>query len=483
MSTRRRAPAGLAARWSAGLAAGLSATLVVAGCSTPDPQSAPSTPSGSATATSGGTDGSAPEPGPASSPASTPDLPAVSADVAADLQALLDDRAAAIRGRDRTAFLGGLARSASLRTTEGGYYDNLAQLPLADFSYRLVPATLVRTGRAYWGVVEVTMRLDPYDARATRAVDRFRFVPAGSRSDSYRIASTTDRDWERDNAGVQQPWDTEPVTVREGAGVLGVFDSASTRQADGVVASVERGLADVAPRVPYTEWGSRAVVYALSDPTFLDGFDDVPGGDPEALDGVAFSVTAADDEALASTRFALSPSLLPRAAASRPDAALDRLVRHELVHVAVGVHDDDAPVWLSEGLAEWVSWQAVAPERRRVPSAALAAVRRGVETMPTDAEFNDADADVHYALAWWVCEWLVRTFGAVAPWKVLDAIAQRPDDDPRKVVRDLLSISVDQLAARGAKLMRETYASPSGTSDPARPSGSATPSDDVTIYD
>ena len=283
------------------------------------------------------------------------------------------------------------------------------------------------------------------------------------------MGSTTDRAWEAEHAGLQQPWDTEPVTVREGAGVLGVFDSADERESRGVVRSTQRGIADVSARVPFTEWGSQAVVYALSDPRFLDGFDDLPGGDPEALDGLAFTVPAGDD-ATASTRFALSPSLLRRAGARRPDADLDRLVRHELVHVAVGQHDDGAPLWLSEGIAEWVSWQAASPQDRRVPAEALAAVRRGVRSMPGDGSFNDDDATTHYALSWWVCEWLVQTYGPDAPWTVLEAFERRAGDDPRRVVRDLLEISVDQLARRGAALMRTTYAA----SATPRPSAGAT---------
>lgn len=445
--------------------------LLLTACSSPDPTAEPAG-GPSSTPTVAPTDGAGPSlsPGAAETP-SVPALPAVPADVVGRLQRTLDSRAAAVLAGDRDAFLAGLAPRDSLRTTEGGYFDNLAQLPISTFSYRLEPASLVRTGDAYWGVVEVALQLTPYDALPALRLDRFRFVRAG---DSFRVSSTTDREWEAANAGVQQPWDALPVTVRQGAGVLGVFDSATTRQADGVVASVERGLADVSARVPFDEWGAQAVVYVLADPRFLDGFDDLPGGDPEALDGVAFSVPAVDDQ-VAATRFALSPSLLPRAGARRPDAALDRLVRHELVHVAVAERDDSVPVWLSEGVAEWVSWQAVAPEDRRVPSAALAAARRGIEVMPSDESFNDQDAAIHYALAWWVCEWLVQTYGSQAPWTVLEAFEQRPDDNPRKVVRDLLDISLDQLAQRGARLMRTTYAAPVAPSAPVSPTAPATP--------
>ncbi|MCW2816927.1 MAG: hypothetical protein JWN84_4382 [Nocardioides sp.] len=457
MSTRPRA---------ALVATTVALSLAVGGCAGEGPRS--SSPDAAPAPPPSGT----PEPGGAVGTPAPPALPQVSADLAGDLQAVLDARSAAVREADRDAFLAGLVRSPDLRTTEGGYFANITQLPLAAYSSRLVPESLVRSRDAYWGVVELKLQLTPYDVVPVRSVDRYRFSPTAR--GGFRISSTTDREWEAANLGVQQPWDTEPVLVREGAGVLGVFDSADRREAAGIVASVERGIADVAARVPFTEWGSRAVVYALSDPRFLDSFEDLPGGDPEALDGVAFTVPAGtDDTTIASTRFALSPDLLPVAAARRVDPDLDRLVRHELVHVAVGERDDEVPLWLSEGLAEWVSVQALPPEDRVVPEEALRAARRGIRSMPADDSFNDDDAEVHYALAWWVCEWLTRTYGPDAPWTVLEAFTLRPGDQPRAVVRDLLGFSVDALARRGADLMATTYAEP--TTAPTTPAPSVTP--------
>ena len=82
--------------------------------------------------------------------------------------------------------------------------------------------------------------------------------------------------------------------MRSGTGVLGIFDSGSERYAGGVVADVGTGIADVSAQVPY-EWEGRVVVYALSDPTFLAGLEDVPGDDPLDLDAVAFPVPAGPD--------------------------------------------------------------------------------------------------------------------------------------------------------------------------------------------
>ena len=386
--------------------------------------------------------------------------------IARVLQGVLDERTSALTTRDPSRLVAGLVPDPDLRRMQTGYLDNLARLPLTRYDLTLLPASLVRTGNGYWGVVEVAMQLGPYDALPVTTLDRFRFAPSQG---GFRIASTTDAAWEAANLGVQEPWDTEPIETLEGSGVLGVFDAGSVRRAPDVVGSVERGLADVGARVPY-DWSRAVALYALSDPRFLDGFADVPGGDVAALDAVAFTVAAGrDDDTVASTRFALSPATLTGLRAG-PDARLDRLVRHELAHVAIGPHDDQAPVWLSEGLAEWVSVQALAPEERLVPEPALAAAEAGTLRLPDDADFNDDDAETHYALAWWVCEWLAQTYGEQGPWTLLDEFASRSDVDDKAVVREVLDLSLGELAERGAALMAATYAPP--VTEPADPTES-----------
>jgi hypothetical protein len=371
---------------------------------------------------------------------SDPDEPAAPAaaaapDVVPALDRALEARARAVRRADADGFARLVGGTRAFREREGTWFGNLTQLPIARLSYRPAPGSLVREGDAYRVTVTESLQLERYDAAPVTSEGRYRFAPAPRHPGRYRLTGLTGAD--------PQPWDTGPVVVREGDGVLGVFDPDSVDRAPDLIASVEDGIATVAAEVPY-DWSRTVVVYALTDPAFLDGLEDVPGDDPGDLDAVAFS--AGDG-----TRFVINPRVV-----DRPGPERDRLVRHELVHVAVGTHDDGAPVWLSEGLAEYVSVRPLAPEDRRIPEAAVAAAESGVDDLPDDATFNGEDSEAHYGLAWWAVEYLADAYGEEAPWQLLDAMAA-PGADPDSVLHDQFATSSHELARQADRLIVALY--------------------------
>jgi hypothetical protein len=217
------------------------------------------------------------------------------------------------------------------------------------------------------------------------------------------------------------------------------------------------------------------VVYALSDPGFLTGLDGLPGDDPEALDGVAFPVLSTPEGGpLAATRFVLNPRML-----GEPGPDRDRLIRHELTHVAIGERDDGAPVWLSEGLAEYVSVQPLDPADRHIAGAAIAAAESGVRDLPADDTFNDGSSEANYGLSWWACEYVARSYGASLLWTLLDLLDQ-PDsteDEQDAVLQEMLGIGRHELARRAARLLVVTFdpgslAPPEPVETPASPESS-----------
>jgi hypothetical protein len=378
------------------------------------------------------------------------------------LNRALAERADAVHADDRVEFLSGVdgSEKAFAREQET-YFDNLQQLPVGEFGYALDPSSLTREGRDYWAVVDVTLELDGYDEIPVVTMDRYRFT---HHRGGYVISAVTDKDWEREHEVRPQPWDEGPVAVRYGSGMLGIFDPGSVQYAGGLVADVESGIAEVSAQVPY-DWERRVVVYALSDPTFLAGLEDVPGDDPLALDAVVFPVRAAPDrKETADTRFLLNPRMLD---ANGPARA--RLIRHELTHVAVGSRADGVPTWVSEGIAEYVSVRPLAPEDRVLSRAALAAAEDGLTDLPADDVFNGASSGASYGIAWWVCEYLAETYDEEMLWFLLESM--RGDADPEEVLRTVLEMEPEQLARKAGRLMLQTYepASSEGGSPSASP--------------
>lgn len=409
---------------------------------------------------------------PGASPDASADAPALSGlpvarDVGRAFTRVLDQRAVALAGGDRDRFTRGLdPRDAGFVADQLGYFDNVARLPVERLGYELDKASLVRSPTGYSGVVRVTFQLAGFDALPSVTLHRFRFTHgAGER---YRVSSVYDQEWETANDVQRQPWETTAIRVGHGPGVLGIFDRGTAPSAGPLLRSMVTAVSDVAARVPYG-WDRTVVFYALSDLTFMASLDNLPGDDPDALDGIAFTVPAGPgDERVVATRVAFNPSVF-----GVPGAERDRLVRHELTHVAVGDHDDFAPTWLSEGLAEWTSVQADAPQDRKVSDRALAEAEAGVETMPVTETFNDTESDLHYAVAWWACEYLAATYGPSAPWLVLDAFSSAGLDE-RETIEAMLSMSVDALARRGTKLMVTTY-DPVSLGLPTEPPTDVTP--------
>lgn len=415
---------------------------------------------------SGTPDGSVPQAAPSGSVAPSEIAVPVPPDLLAEFRGLLTRRADAVRRGDRAVFERGVAQGRpAFLAEQRTYFDNLTQLPIGELAYAVDRGSLLRVGDDYWVAVDVVLQLEGFDAVPVTMRDRYRFSPSRRDPEAFVLSSVTDPAWEELTDTRPQPWDLGPIEVVRGVGVLGIFDSTSRDSSAGLVASVERGIADVAAQVPY-DWDRSVVLYALSDPAFLSTIDDLPGGDPTAIDGVAFPVDAGPgSNEIASTRFVLNPTMLGRDGIER-----DRLVRHELTHVALGQRDDQAPVWLSEGLAEYVSVQPLAPEDRRITQQAIDAAEAGVDALPADDTFNGDASSANYGLSWWVCEYVAATYGPSTLWSLLDYVTV-PGADPGQRMQMALGLNSRQLARAGAKLLISTF-------DPAflEPTPSPTPS-------
>lgn len=367
-------------------------------------------------------------------------------------------RATAVSIHDRRGFMAGLDHAdAAFVARQQTYFDAIGRLPAGStFSGSVLPDTVRHEGHHYRAWVVTTSQIAGFDALPVAGRQVLRFVDDPDHAGEVLLAGTPPPWAEQPPGAFLEPWEDEPVEFRRSHGVLGVFDEASAPATDAVMRSAEAALAEVATEVPY-DWSRTVIVYALGTPVMLTRLGDVPGGDPLALDAVSFPLRAADGR-LAGTRIAVHPRM---AVARGPAAALprDRLLRHEMVHVAVGEHDDRAPVWLSEGIAEYLSVRSLAPEDRTLSRAAVQAARAGLRGLPTDAGFNGPSHEMSYGVSWWACEAIVDAAGELALWSLLDAYAAAPDGtDPDTVLRQTVGLDGRALAGKAGRLMVAEYA-------------------------
>lgn len=378
-----------------------------------------------------------------------------------DVQRLLDVRAQAVRQDRLKLFLSTLDQgNRGLVDRQRRYFENLRQLPLSTFSYRVErkvwPDVLSDPS---WGKdafvpeVELSEQLGGYDERPVKKLTGFafgyrgnRFVMISDRTRAGKFFPGTDPD----------PWERTRIRVRRTGAVLGVYDATSWPSSAEVNNVVSDGVDQLQRVLPFP-WSGRVVVYEFADKRVLDGFRDVPGGNISHLGALTFPVYAdlADTDQVGS-RFVLMPGSVR---AGEP--FLGRITRHELTHVALGIRDDGVPTWFAEGLAEYFGARDIVPSQRRIASVAVARARQGVSQLPASADFNGPDQAWHYALAWMAVDYIAATQGEGRLWDLMDAFHNfgegTADQDQDNALERVLGMDSSQLAREAGKRIVQIY--------------------------
>ena len=379
----------------------------------------------------------------------------------AQAQAVLDQRAAAIRDGDLESFLKSLDSSdAELVARQRRYFANLQELPLAQLEYTVLksdwPAGLEAPT---WGhgvsvpQVRLSTQLRGFDTVPVQRITGFAFAHEGGRTVIVSELTGAGKPFPGSNPA---PWDLVRIHVRRDLDTLQVYDDRTWSDADQVAAAVRTGIGDVRNAIPVS-WDGRAVVYVFARPVVLNSFDGVPGGNIKHLGAMTFPMYAVPGQpAVAGTRFTLLPSSL-----GAGQAFLDRIVRHELTHVALGEHDDGAPIWFAEGIAEYLGARPIPQDERRIASVAVAKARTDVHALPSSSGFNGSDQAWHYALAWMACDYIAATRGEALLWQLMDAFHAdgqgTSDAQQDAVLQQVLGIDGAQLAHRAAARILRIY--------------------------
>jgi hypothetical protein len=140
---------------------------------------------------------------------------------------------------------------------------------------------------------------------------------------------------------------------------------------------------------------------------------------------------------------------------------LGRITRHELSHVAIGIRDDGAPAWVSEGIAEYLGAREIPQRERIIPTSALSRAQGHDPGMPASESFNNTDQEWHYALSWMACDYIADTFGETRLWELVELMHNggegTADSDQDRALQQVLGFDGHELALRAAARIRNLY--------------------------
>ncbi|MET7850402.1 hypothetical protein ABZT48_19705 [Streptomyces avermitilis] len=326
---------------------------------------------------------------------------------AAEVQRVLDRRAAAVLHRDRSAFLATespLAPAAGQLATGAEEFGNLRGVPLASWSYRVT--AFHRSGKGATAAAELHYRLKGYDRAPVTAGRTLRLTRGDGR---WYVA--TDEPAKKSG---EQLWEQGAVRIVRGEHslVLGVG------QPDPVL----RGYANLADRaVPAasqawgSDWAGRVVVLV---PKSLDGMAGLLGAPASGYRGIA-AVTTGEVGGAAKApadRIVVNPD----AYGVLGDFGRQVVLTHEATHVATRAHTTAAtPLWLSEGYADWVGYRGSGRTAARTAPELDRAVREGQvpAALPADSDFGfSGDAGKlarAYEAGWMACRMIADRWGEV----------------------------------------------------------------------
>ncbi|MET9765573.1 hypothetical protein ABZ016_42020 [Streptomyces sp. NPDC006372] len=312
----------------------------------------------------------------------------------ADVQRLLDRRAAAVLGHDERAYAG---------TGGGPDYADLRAVPLDGWSYRVTG--LHRTGDTATVDAELRYRVAGYDGAPVTAGRTLRL----SRDADGRWSVDADRPAKK---SAQQLWDQGAVQAVRGEHslVLGVGQSGRSLREYAELA--DRAVPEVS-RAWGTDWSRRLVVLV---PKSLEAMAGLLGSPASSYRGIAAVTTG---ETGAPARSPADRVIVNPDAFALLGGLGDRVVvTHETTHVATRRNTTAAtPLWLSEGYADWVGYRATGRTPREAAPELSRAVAQGrvPAGLPTDEDFaftGDASRLARaYESGWTACRLIADRWG------------------------------------------------------------------------
>jgi hypothetical protein len=356
--------------------------------------------------------GSARPPGTASTSQSASSVPGVDEQTArlAAARSLLVARTAAVKARDKSSWMATVDAGGSVfGRRQSVVFDNLMKLRLATFSYgdvhlsRAVTASRLRQlGPTAWtATVTGTYSL----AGPGRSAESFEATYTLARGASgWRLADDTD------GVTALQVWDLPGLRVLRGrfAVVIGNAPQARMREYRTIADSAVHRVSGVWG----TTWSSHVVVVT-------------PSTDAEFAKLLSRPADKGLDQVAAITQGVIDPGqrahgdrvvINPKAFTALRPLGRRVVVTHELTHIAArSSTTSPAPIWLTEGMADYVGYSGLDLPRQRVAGELLTRVRagKGPTALPAELDFDPSRTTIApaYTGSWLAVSRLVDLYG------------------------------------------------------------------------
>ncbi|MBT2386872.1 hypothetical protein J7E86_25545 [Streptomyces sp. ISL-11] len=336
------------------------------------------------------------------------------------VRALLDRWATALRERDERAFLAAVDPAAEgYRAEQRKVFTNLAAVPLASWTYRLVRtggfAPAQGDGRRIAAEAELRYRLAGYDTAPVTTTARLTLVERDKR---WYVAAEDTRSAHR------HLWEQGAVTAVRGERslVLGVGQDRQrltdlARAADRAVPAVsaawrQEGTGQGAGRGA-SAWPGRVVVEMPASVEEMAALLDSPVSNYRGIAAVTTGEVGGTGKAPADRVI-----VNPQAYGALGTFGRQVVLTHETAHVATRALTSAAtPLWLSEGFADWAAYRGTDRTARQAAPELVRAVAAGrsPRELPTDEDFGFAGEAGRLARAyeegWLACRMIADRWG------------------------------------------------------------------------
>ena len=293
----------------------------------------------------------------------------------------------------------------------------LGDVPLAQWSYQVVgdgpELSDERTAVLPDGAAVVRVRLTYRVQGTTTETDREQYLTVVPRGGRWLLAGDTDG--EADGLRTERDlWDLGPVRVRQGESAVVVADRRTVDRDEMGRLSTEadRAVSDV-DRVWRADWSRQPLVLV---PHSQRDMATLLGDDGKGLAQIAAVTTGSVAEGLTrGDRVVINPETF----ATLGPVGRRIVLSHEMTHLAARASSvQTVPIWLSEGFADFVAYDATTVPAGVVAADLLEQVRAGdaPRQLPDDAAFDAGEGDIAaaYEGAWLACRMIAQRWGEAA---------------------------------------------------------------------